>query len=433
MWDALTMSSPLRVLIDARLVSGAFGGVEQFTIGLVNALSALEDGEEEYLVLTYEDGADWIAPYVRGAARLVFGEASPMPPRLRSMVPGALSRHLRGPWHALRAVRGSRAIPVPRSDGRLERMADVVHFPTQKAVLTSLPTLYHPWDLQHRHLPAFFTPYERLRREVQYTAFARQAELVIVASEWGRADFASVYPRLASKLRVVPVPPVTYAYTEPSPADLDSVRRTLGLEDGFVFYPAKTWQHKNHGVLLEALAELKRRGLRVPLVCSGGETHYSAALRSLVSGLGLDDQVSFVGYVSPLEVQSLYRLARCLVFPSRFEGWGLPLLEAFRAGLPVACSNVTCLPEQAAGAALLFDPDDTMSLAREIERLWLDQALRVDLTRRGHDRAGHYSWSRIARRFRAYYRQLTLRSLSDDDLALIADYRGSLQDATGRV
>jgi glycosyltransferase involved in cell wall biosynthesis len=127
----------------------------------------------------------------------------------------------------------------------------------------------------------------------------------------------------------------------------------------------------------------------------------------------------FVGYVSPLDLRCLYRLARFLVFPSLFEGGGMPVFEAFAAGVPVACSNVTCLPRQAGDAALLFEPRDRAAMADALVRTWGDGALRSDLVRRGRDRVARFTWDRTARIYRAHYRQIAGRTLGEEDRALL--------------
>ena len=100
----------------------------------------------------------------------------------------------------------------------------------------------------------------------------------------------------------------------------------------------------------------------------------------------------FPGFVTPLQLRSLYELARALIFPSRFEGWGMPVTEAFSLGLPVACSSVSPLPEVTAGAALLFDPEDTTEMADAVWRIWTDGELRAELADRGRRRAAHLSF-----------------------------------------
>ena len=113
-------------------------------------------------------------------------------------------------------------------------------------------------------------------------------------------------------------------------------------------------------------------------------------------------------------------MATGLIFPSRFQGWGLPVTQAFSLGVPVACSSVTALPETAAGAALLFDPDDTEAIAEGAWRLWTDAELRASLIKRGRRRAAELSFERAAMTFRAHYRRIAGRRLGDQDRGLIA-------------
>ena len=139
-----------------------------------------------------------------------------------------------------------------------------------------------------------------------------------------------------------------------------------------------------------------------------------------VGELGLAGQVAFTGFLGPSELKAVYRMARLVVFPSRFEGFGMPVVEAFRLGVPVACSNATSLPEVAGDAALLFDPGDPDAVAAAIRRLWTDEALRAELVGRGRERVRQFSWDEVARRCRALYRMVGLRPLDEADRALLA-------------
>ena len=158
----------------------------------------------------------------------------------------------------------------------------------------------------------------------------------------------------------------------------------------------------------------------VPLVCTGGHKEPYAVLERRNGEVHLGTQVRFLGYVEDSQLAALYAHAVALVFPSRFEGWGLPAKLAFAHGLPVACSSATVLPEVAGGAALMFDPDDPAEIAAAINRLWIDEDLRADLIDRGHARAASLSWDRTARTFRALYRRVAGRMLSDEDRDLLA-------------
>ena len=417
---------PLRICIDARLTSGGeLGGVEQFVIGLASGLSQLSDGDEEYWFLTHHKNDEWLQPYLRGACRILHGTAATRQPRWTQAINHVplLRSAARKVLASVRYRRlGTAALPLPHSDGLIEQSGfDVMHFPTQSAFLTSLPSIYQPWDLQHLHLPQYFTPETRRRRETEYRAFCAQARMVAVATTWQKEDLIKQYQLAEEKVRVVEPAAVIDAYPTPSPADLEALRLKLRLPPRFVFYPAQTWPHKNHLKLLEALALLREReGLVVPLVASGKLNDFFPEIERKVRELGLQDKVMFPGFVSPLELQCLYRLCRGMIFPTLFEGFGLPLVEAFLAGVPSACSNVTSLPAQAGDAALIFDPYQIKEIAAALRRIWTDDALCDRLATRGRQRVAGFTWDRTARLFRAHYRRLTGRLLSPTDEALLS-------------
>jgi glycosyltransferase involved in cell wall biosynthesis len=308
------------------------------------------------------------------------------------------------------------------SDGTAERAgADLVHFPIQDAFLTELPSIYQPHDLQHVHHPEFFSAWERERRERIYRTHCERARMVVAMTSWGKRDLVRSYALSEDKVRVVPWGSVLWEYPQPSPADLDRLRVSLSLPDAFLLYPAQTWPHKNHETLLEALALIRRReDLEITLVCPGKRTREFSRIEQRVRSLGLAETTRFPGFVSPLELRGLYALATALVFPSRFEGWGLPVCEAFSAGLPVASSTATSLPDLIGDAGLLFDPGDPEEIARCVLRLWRDPVLRQTLAESGRARAELFSFDRTARLFRAHYRRLLDAALSEEDRILLA-------------
>ena len=124
--------------------------------------------------------------------------------------------------------------------------------------------------------------------------------------------------------------------------------------------------------------------------------------------------------MSPLELQCLYRLSRGVVIPTKFEAASFPLWEAFLARVPAACSTVTSLPEQAGDAALSFDPDSSDEIANALRSLWSDKVLRAKLIDRGRENVSRLSWEQTARIFRAHYRHIGGRKLSEEDLCLLA-------------
>ena len=295
-----------------------------------------------------------------------------------------------------------------------------MHFTFQTGFRTSLPTIYHPHDLQHVHLPEFFTPEERARRELWYGELCRQARMVAVGTTWTQRDVMQHYHLDQSRVCVVPLAPIITEYPEPGDSELREAAERLGLPDAFILYPAQTWEHKNHVGLLEALALLRdREGLRVPLVSSGRLNEHFAAIARRAEELDLAGQVRWLGFVSPADLQALYRLARAVVIPTRFESASGPLWDAFAAGTPAACSMVTSLPDQAGDAAILFDQEAPADIAAAIKRLWTDGALRSELAARGRQNVARFNWDRTSRLFRAHYRRL-LNQLTDEDRDLLA-------------
>jgi glycosyltransferase involved in cell wall biosynthesis len=404
--------SALRVCIDARLGSGAFGGVEQVVIGIAAGLSKLGDGEEEYLFFTQPEQEEWLLPYLGGPCRVLHPRLGYARRRARVLRKAAIERlPVIGPRHSVRS-----------SDGTIEAAGvDVVHFPFQDAFTTEVPSLYQPHDLQHLHLPELFSRWQYERREHIYRTHCERAETVVAMTSWGRRDLLKSYGLDPEKVRVVPWASVLPEYPAPTPADLEAIRSRLSLPEAFLLYPAQTWPHKNHVRLLEALALVRNRtGMTIPLVCPGRQSGGFREIRERARELRLQESTLFPGFVTPLELRGLYELARALIYPSRFEGWGLPVCEAFSAGLPVASSTATSLPDLVADAGLLFDSEDTDQIADAVERIWTDAALRETLAERGTKRAQQFSWERTAALFRAHYRRIGGQRLAEEDRILLA-------------
>jgi glycosyltransferase involved in cell wall biosynthesis len=311
---------------------------------------------------------------------------------------------------------------VRTSDGTVEEEGvDVIHFPFQDAFTTGIPSIYQPHDLQHLHLPEFFSRWHYERRERIYRAHCERAAAVVTMTSWGRRDFIASYELPEDKVWVVPGASVLPEYPAPSAEELDQMRTRLSLPEEFLLYPAKPWPHKNHDRLLQALALVcDRTGTTIPLVCSGARASDFDGVRDRAGELGLDSATIFPGFVSPKELRGLYELATALVFPSRFEGWGLPVCEAFSAGLPVASSSSTGLPDLVGDAGLIFDPQSTDQIADAVQRIWTDGELRRSLAESGRKRSELFSWDHTARLFRAHYRRIGGRTLAEEDRILLA-------------
>lgn len=415
----------MRVFLDARARDGEFGGVQQVIIGLASGFSKLTDADDEYRFLAYSDADEWLRPHVSGPAQITHYSAAPKQDTAAHQSRRWLKKRvpfLHDLWRRVPALPGLRAADPPPSNGFIEQAgADVMHFTTQGGFITKVPTVYQPHDLQHIHLPQFFSAREKWARHRWYKILADQAAMVAVVFSWVRQDMIRHLHLPEDKVRVIEYAPVLTAYRAPAEADHDAVRRKFELPHPFVLYPAQTWPHKNHMKLLEALALLRERhGLTVPLICTGTKTQFHLKLEKRIRQLGLTGQVRFLGFVSSSELQCLYSLARAVTIPTLFEAGSAPMWEAFTAGTPVACSNVTSLPAQAGDAALVFDPHDAGQIAESIRRLWTDDSLRQTLIARGRASISRFSWERTARIFRAHYRRISGRALTDQDREMVS-------------
>ena len=182
------------------------------------------------------------------------------------------------------------------------------------------------------------------------------------------------------------------------------VRERYQLNDPFILYAGNIKPHKNLERLIEAFHIIRKGELEfVKLLIIGDEISKYAALRRTVHRYKLHKHVRFFGFVPDATLAILYRLARVFVFPSLYEGFGLPPLEAMASGTPVITSNVSSLPEVAGDAAMLIDPYQTDAIAGAMRRVLMDDRLRDDMRERGLARAREFSWGRSVRRVREIY------------------------------
>jgi glycosyltransferase involved in cell wall biosynthesis len=195
--------------------------------------------------------------------------------------------------------------------------------------------------------------------------------------------------------------------TPPTAADITRVRERFQLTSPFVLYAGNIKPHKNVDRLIEAYALLRKRGIvGVKLLIIGDEISKYPQMRRLVHRFQLHQHVRFLGFVPDATLAALYRLASVFVFPSLYEGFGLPPLEAMSAGAPVVTSNVSSLPEVVGDAALLIDPTSADAIAVAMARVLGEPGLRSELVRRGHERVKAFSWERSVARIREIYAEV---------------------------
>jgi glycosyltransferase involved in cell wall biosynthesis len=269
------------------------------------------------------------------------------------------------------------------------RHFDVVHHGVGTApFVKALPTVVTVHDIQFRHYPEYFHPLKLawLRTNVPYVV--HHSEVITVPSHYVREDVMAAYG--ADPDRVVVVPFGSEGLLAPS-AGAEVVRKRYGLERPFFLFPGRSYPHKNHRFLVEAWAPVAGRS---DLVFTGPPGPRDGEIDETAARLGVRDGVRRLGLVSRAELAGLYEGARALAWPSRFEGFGVPVLEAMGAGCPVVASAVTAIPEVVGDAGILLSPDDAAAWTDALDRLLTDAELHADLVRRGRERAAEFSWKR---------------------------------------
>jgi glycosyltransferase involved in cell wall biosynthesis len=235
-------------------------------------------------------------------------------------------------------------------------------------------------------------------------AAARRATRVLTVSESSKRDILRFVDIKPEKIDVIYNAYDLRFTVEPREEDVSRVRERYQLQDEFVFYAGNVKPHKNLERLIEAFHLVRRRGLdHLRLVLIGDEISRYAALRRAVHRHQLHQYVRFLGYLPEETLAVMYRLAGVFVFPSLYEGFGLPPLEAMASGTAVVTSNVSSLPEVAGDAAVLVDPYDPNAIANGIYKVLTDSEFRRDLRARGVARARQFSWEQSVRRVREIY------------------------------
>jgi glycosyltransferase involved in cell wall biosynthesis len=233
---------------------------------------------------------------------------------------------------------------------------------------------------------------------------SRRATRVMTVSDSSKRDIVRLFGTDPDKISVIYNAYDERFGVEPREEDVIRVRERYQLHDEFVLYAGNVKPHKNLERLIEAFDIVRARGLdHLKLVLIGDEISKYAALRRAVHQHRLHKYVRFLGYLPEETLAVMYRLAGVFVFPSLYEGFGLPPLEAMASGTPVVTSNVSSLPEVAGGGAILVDPYDPEAIADGIHRVLTDEALRRDLRRKGIARAHQFSWEASIRRVHDIY------------------------------
>lgn len=383
--ENLRNPGPLRIAIDAHSVGTKLGGNESYAVNLIEALARIDSINRYTIYVTTNEARDrfhgrWPNFKVRSTL--------PHTPLIR--IPVTLSAELR------------------------KHPVDVLHVQFTAPPLCPCPVVVSIHDLSFEHLPQTFK--RRSRTQLRFTVrhSAKRAARILSLSEHTRRDIIETYGIDAERINAIPPAAPDHFGPVTDNRELQRVRHIYGIDGDYILYVGSIQPRKNLARLIRAYALLREDNSadKPPKLVLAGKRGwlYDETLRTLEQS-GVKDAVVLTGYVPEQDLPALYSGAVCFVYPSYFEGFGLPPLEAMKCGTPVIVGDRTSLPEVVGDAALLVDPFDTEAIATAIRRLANDSALRRELSFKGQERAGAFNWLETARKTLAVYKEVAQGSL----------------------
>jgi len=370
----------LRIAIDAHSVGTKLGGNESYAINLIEALAQVDAVNDYTLFVTTAEAYD----------------------RFNQRWPNFKVRTTRPHTPLIR-------IPLTLSAELRKNPVDVLHVQFTAPPFCPCPVVVSVHDLSFEHLPQTFKRRSRTQLRLTVRHSARQAARVLSLSEHGKQDIISTYGIDSQRISAIPLAAPNHFARVTDATELQRVRHTYGIDGDYILSVGSIQPRKNLARLVRAYALLAEKlgKENVPKLVLAGKRAwlFDETLRSLEES-GVKDSVILTGYVPEKDLPPLYSGAMCFVYPSFFEGFGLPPLEAMKCGAPVIVSNTTSLPEVVGDAAICVDPYDINAMAGALERVNTDSILREELSIKGQARARLFDWRDTALRTLDVYRQV---------------------------
>jgi glycosyltransferase involved in cell wall biosynthesis len=372
----------LRIAIDAHSVGTGLGGNETYATNLIEALAEIDAVNQYTLYVTRREAVE---RFTNRWPNFTVRATLPHTPFIR--IPLTLSAELR------------------------RHPVDVLHVQYTAPLFVPCPLVSTIHDLAFEHLPETFKrrSWMQLRLTVRHTA--KKATHIITGSDYSQRDIIERY-QIAPE-RVIVIPPAASKRFAPvtDEAEMSRVRRLYGIEGDYILAVGSIQPRKNLTRLLAAYADLRRRSpqAKLPRLVLVGKCAwlFDETIRT-IDELDVSQSVTLTGYVPEGDLPALYSGALCFVYPSYFEGFGLPPLEAMKCGAAVIVGNKTSLPEVVGDAALLVDPFDVDDICSAIEKVMVDANLRSHLRAKGLERAELFDWRETARKTLAVYEKAAI-------------------------
>jgi glycosyltransferase involved in cell wall biosynthesis len=369
----------LRIAIDAHSVGTGLGGNESYATNLIEALAEIDSFNRYTLYVTKSVALDRFSNrWPNFSVRLTL----PHTPLIR--IPLTLSAELR------------------------RNPVDVLHVQFTAPPLSPCPFVVSIHDLSFEHLPETFKWRSRQQLRMTVRRSAREAAQVIALSEFARNDIIASYQVKPEDVTVIPLAAPAHFRPVVAEEELQRVRQTYGIKNEYILSVGAIQPRKNLSRLVAAYSRLRwaRPEVKLPQLVVVGRCAwlYDETLRT-IKELELGNSVVLTGYVPEPDLPALYSGALCFVYPSYFEGFGLPPLEAMKCGAPVIVGNKTSLPEVVGDAGVQVNPFDVDEIASAIQRVISDANLREQLRHKGLERAKLFDWQEAARKTLSVYRK----------------------------
>jgi glycosyltransferase involved in cell wall biosynthesis len=367
----------LRIAIDAHSVGTGLGGNESYAANLIEALAEIDNFNDYTLYVTRREAVE---RFTNRWPNFSVRSTLPHTPLIR--IPLTLSSQLR------------------------RNPVDVLHVQFTSPPFAPCPVVVSIHDLSFEHLPQTFKRRSRTQLRMTVRRSARQASQIVALSEYARQDIIKTYGVSPAKLSVIPLAAPSHFFPVTDERELQRVKQTYGIHSNYILSVGSIQPRKNLSRLIAAYSRLRDtqpEGKLPQLVLVGKCAWlYDETLRT-IKELEVSNSVVLTGYVPEKDLPALYSGALCFVYPSYFEGFGLPPLEAMKCGAPVIAGDRTSLPEVVGQAGMLVDPFDVDAIACAIVKVISDSNLRSDLRAKGLERALLFDWRTTARQTLAVY------------------------------
>jgi len=289
---------------------------------------------------------------------------------------------------------------------------DVLHVQYTAPMVCNVPVVTTVHDVSYLEHPEYFTWDRAMQLRLTVGRTVKRAAKILTGTEHARNAILRVYPNLEEdKVQVVPLAAAPEFRPISREAATATVRERYSIGQPFILSVGDMQPRKNHIGLIHAFARLVRAypQFKHNLVLVGKPTWFSPKVQEAARESGVEDRIQFFGFVSDSDLLQLYNACDCFVFPSFYEGFGFPALEAMACGRAVVCSDASALPEVVDGAAILFDPYAIDEMVRAIADVLLDSELRARMERLGIQRAAHFSWQKTAQKTLEVFHQVVER------------------------